>query len=248
VSRFAPTYSSRSAAERARFVEVLRLQAKVEDQLQPPPIVRLDVPVDGAPVSGTADAPVTLVEFFDFPARSAGRCSQRWHGSLSATPARCDSRTGTSRSMGRILRRDVQRRQPTVPASEASSGNTTTCQFAHPPQATPEDLKRYPAQAGLDRVRFEGCVTEGVHRPAVQRDFDEGVRLGVTGTPTVFVNGRPLSGAQPLEVFVRRPLGLFEQSLALWPEDGPSRVMAERSRAAVTRVRRKTGMECFSSS
>jgi hypothetical protein len=43
-------------------------------------------------------------------------------------------------------------------------------------------------------------------------------------------------------------LGLFEQCLALWPEDGPSRVMAERSRATVTRVRRKTGMECFSSS
>ena len=75
--------------------------------------------------------------------------------------------------------------------------------FAHPPQAAPEDLKRYAVQVGLDRVRFEGCVTEGVHRAAVQRDFDEGVRLGVTGTPTIFVNGRPLTGAQPLEVFVR---------------------------------------------
>jgi hypothetical protein len=42
------------AAERARFVEALRLQAKVKDQLQPPPIVRLDMPVDGAPVSGPA--------------------------------------------------------------------------------------------------------------------------------------------------------------------------------------------------
>jgi protein-disulfide isomerase len=56
---------------------------------------------------------------------------------------------------------------------------------------------------GLDGARFEGCMAEGVHRSAVQRDFDDGVGLGVTGTPTVFVNGRPLSGAQPLEVFVR---------------------------------------------
>jgi protein-disulfide isomerase len=37
----------------------------------------------------------------------------------------------------------------------------------------------------------------------VQRDLDEGKRLGITGTPAFFVNGRPLSGAQPLEAFVR---------------------------------------------
>jgi protein-disulfide isomerase len=37
----------------------------------------------------------------------------------------------------------------------------------------------------------------------VQRDIDEGTRIGVTGTPAFFINGRPLSGAQPLEAFVR---------------------------------------------
>ncbi len=34
-------------------------------------------------------------------------------------------------------------------------------------------------------------------------NLDEGARLGVTGTPGFFINGRPLSGAQPLEAFVR---------------------------------------------
>jgi protein-disulfide isomerase len=36
----------------------------------------------------------------------------------------------------------------------------------------------------------------------VQRDIEEGTRLGVTRTPTFFVDGRLVSGAQPLERFV----------------------------------------------
>jgi protein-disulfide isomerase len=37
----------------------------------------------------------------------------------------------------------------------------------------------------------------------VQRDIDEGARLGVQGTPAFFINGRLLSGAQPLDRFVQ---------------------------------------------
>ena len=37
---------------------------------------------------------------------------------------------------------------------------------------------------------------------AVQRDVDEGVRFGVDGTPGFFVNGRMLSGNQPMQTFV----------------------------------------------
>jgi protein-disulfide isomerase len=37
----------------------------------------------------------------------------------------------------------------------------------------------------------------------VQRDVQEGADLGITGTPAFFINGRFLSGAQPLETFTR---------------------------------------------
>ena len=50
----------------------------------------------------------------------------------------------------------------------------------------------------------------GVHRAAVQRDLDEAARLGLSGTPAFFINGRPLTGAQPLEAFVR----VIEEELA----------------------------------
>jgi len=57
------------------------------------------------------------------------------------------------------------------------------------------------AELGLDLVRFERDLDSGRFKVIVQKDVAEGRRLGVTGTPTFFVNGRRLVGAQPLEVF-----------------------------------------------
>ena len=37
----------------------------------------------------------------------------------------------------------------------------------------------------------------------MQQDVEEGTRAGVTGTPAFFINGRVISGAQPLESFTR---------------------------------------------
>jgi len=55
----------------------------------------------------------------------------------------------------------------------------------------------------MDVTKFEGCLSGGVHKGAVQRDLEEGTRLGITGTPAFFINGRPLQGSQPFEVFAR---------------------------------------------
>ena len=82
--------------------------------------------------------------------------------------------------------------------------------FTQSPQLALEDLKRYAGQVGLDVTKFDSCLAAGVHKAAVQRDLDEGNRLGITGTPAFFINGRTLSGAQPLEAFTK----LIEEELA----------------------------------
>jgi protein-disulfide isomerase len=51
----------------------------------------------------------------------------------------------------------------------------------------------------------------GKYQATVQQDVEEGGRFGVTGTPVFFINGRLLSGAQPLERFVQ----MIEDELAL---------------------------------
>ena len=59
----------------------------------------------------------------------------------------------------------------------------------------------YAQELGLDTDTFGECLTSGVHESAVNADLQEGVQLGVTGTPAFFVNGHPISGAQPFAVF-----------------------------------------------
>jgi protein-disulfide isomerase len=51
------------------------------------------------------------------------------------------------------------------------------------------DLLRYAAALGLDAERFTRELSAGVHRDRVRRDFRSGVRSGVNGTPTFFING-----------------------------------------------------------
>ncbi|MFH1289513.1 MAG: DsbA family protein, partial [Patescibacteria group bacterium] len=54
---------------------------------------------------------------------------------------------------------------------------------------------------GLNVAQFNSCLEEGTFTKAVKDDFNLGSSLGVSGTPTFFVNGQMLVGAQPFEAF-----------------------------------------------
>jgi protein-disulfide isomerase len=73
--------------------------------------------------------------------------------------------------------------------------------FQEQPSFEREQLIRYAVDLNLDRERFTRCLDEHAQRPAVQASVEEARALGVTATPTFFVNGLPLIGAQPVESF-----------------------------------------------
>ena len=66
---------------------------------------------------------------------------------------------------------------------------------------TEENLAALAEEAGLDVARFERDLASARYDAAVQADFTEGQNLGISGTPTFYINGRPLVGLQPLGVF-----------------------------------------------
>lgn len=67
---------------------------------------------------------------------------------------------------------------------------------------TDEYLIEMASDLGLDVDQFEADYRSAAVEDAVSVDRDAGVRAGVNGTPAFFVNGTPVFGAQPLEVFV----------------------------------------------
>ncbi len=58
-------------------------------------------------------------------------------------------------------------------------------------------------ELGLDQAAFEACQTSNRYEEAVQADYNLGLERGVRGTPTFFINGQAVSGAQPITVFDR---------------------------------------------
>ncbi len=66
-----------------------------------------------------------------------------------------------------------------------------------------ERLTALAEEAGLDVERFERDLAEARYEGVVQADFREGQDLGVSGTPTFYINGRVIVGLQPLETFER---------------------------------------------
>ena len=68
-------------------------------------------------------------------------------------------------------------------------------------QYTVDDLKTWASELGLNADAFNSCLDSGRYIQEVQKDFSDGAAAGVEGTPSFFVNGRKLVGAQPFAAF-----------------------------------------------
>jgi len=66
---------------------------------------------------------------------------------------------------------------------------------------TKDNLLNFAEELNLDMAQFEPCLTNDQTLGRVQADTQEGQQAGVRGTPTFFINGQPLVGAQPYEQF-----------------------------------------------
>jgi predicted DsbA family dithiol-disulfide isomerase len=63
-----------------------------------------------------------------------------------------------------------------------------------------EQFPELAAQAGLDAAVFRECYDSGRQKKVWQSDKSEGAAIGVSSTPTVFINGRMIAGARTYEV------------------------------------------------
>jgi protein-disulfide isomerase len=66
---------------------------------------------------------------------------------------------------------------------------------------TDEQFKQWGADLGLDTVKFNNCYDNKTHQKDIDEDNAAGRKVGVSGTPTFYINGKQLVGAQPYAAF-----------------------------------------------
>lgn len=178
---------------------------------QATPVQRFNVSADDDPFLGPERATVTIIEFSDF---ECAYCVRFYRDTLMPL-------LETYPAEVRVVYRDfpLENIHPNArPAAEASQCAFAQGKFWEFHNQLFENQNRMgdqlyadiAADIGLDTAAFEECYLSGAFSEEVSRDFNAGRALGVTGTPTFFVNGRVLVGAQPLQNF----LAVIEEELA----------------------------------
>ena len=167
---------------------------------RPDPSKRYSVNTRGAPAKGSADAKVTLVEFSDFQCPFCSR--------VSPTLKTIEETYGDDVRI--VFKHLPLRIHPKAPAAHAAAeaahrqGKFWEMHdkiFANQQEMSPEKYDDYARELGLDMEKFKADLTSSGVKARVEADKREASRLGVTGTPGFFVNGRFLSGAQPFQSF-----------------------------------------------
>jgi protein-disulfide isomerase len=185
---------SRLAALDARLAKIEKLLQPMLDQPPPPdPKFVYAVPIEGSPAVGPAEAPVTLVEAFDFA------CSD----CLAARPMVVALRKRFGDRLRivykfLIVHPDLGTLPALAACAAAQQGKYEAMaeliweKGVIPHDLGPGNLKQLAAQAGLDPARYDADFGGPICQQRIGADATELQTLGVGGTPTFFVNGRPL--------------------------------------------------------
>jgi len=87
------------------------------------------------------------------------------------------------------------------PMHDAIFAEQSTWSGATPAGATAV-MVGFAEEIGLDAAVFADCLESGKYDDLVQQNLEEGAGFGVTGTPAFFIDGYPVSGAQPIDLFL----------------------------------------------
>ena len=177
-----------------RYVDQLKQKFSVACHLQ---AFRVNVTTKGHPGVGPANAPVIIVEFSDF---ECPYCSRFLTTLKSVTKKYSDQVRLVFRQLP--LNSIHPSAQKAAEASLCASDQGKFWEmhdlmFADQKNLQVKDLQRKAESAGLDLNTFNSCLSSDKYQQRVQQDIIEGSVAGVTGTPTLFINGRPLSGNVP---------------------------------------------------
>jgi protein-disulfide isomerase len=179
-----------------------------EQEAPPEPSGPVEVEIGDAFSIGAADAPVVIVEFTDF---QCPFCARHFAQTFSQIKADYID-TGKVRYYFKDFPLTIHPQAPKAAEAARCAGDQGEflamhgLLFAHQTtwsgRSDAESVFSSLAEsAGLDMALFNECLSDGRYEAAVAADLEQGIRLGINGTPAFFLNGNYISGAQPYSVF-----------------------------------------------
>jgi predicted DsbA family dithiol-disulfide isomerase len=181
------------------FVDKLRAESKVQVLLPPLLMPKQEIAAEGQS-RGPSSAPVTIVEFSDYQCPYCSRAEETVKKVM-------DEYKGKVRLFYRDypLPFHAQAEKASEAALCAADQNKYWEMheklFANQQALGVPQLKEHAKGLGLDQAKFDKCLDGGDKAKEVEVSRKAGEEAGVNGTPHFFINGRPLSGAQPFEEF-----------------------------------------------
>jgi protein-disulfide isomerase len=167
---------------------------------QPDPKAVYKVPADKQPSKGPADALVTIVEFSDYQCPFCKRVEPT-----------VDEIMKTYGKDVRVLWRDnpLPFHDKAVPAANAAKAAGEQGKFweyhgklfENQTALANEDLEKYAKELGLNMPKWKAAFESNKFKESIEADQALARSLGASGTPSFFINGRSLRGAQPFDAF-----------------------------------------------
>lgn len=167
------------------------------------PTKAVDVSVDDDAVKGDAKAKITLVEFSDYQCPFCGRLFSETMPSIDEQYIKTGKAKFTLRDFPLGFHQYAQKASE---AAECAGDQNKYWEyhdklFANQESLDVGSLKKYAKELSLDTAVFDNCLDTGKQADEVKKDFADGQKAGVGGTPAVFVNGKLISGACPFSTF-----------------------------------------------
>jgi protein-disulfide isomerase len=189
----------RKQAARAQLVDDLKTKGGGVKVMLDPPRATVDV-VAGDPTKGPANAPITIIEFSDFQCPFCARVNPT-----------LDQVRKVYGDKVRIVFKDFPLPNHAQAPKAAEAAHCAGEQgkywelhdrmFANQQALQIPQLKEYASGLGLNVDAFNQCLDSGKHSSRVAESMKTGEALGVGSTPTLYVNGRPIVGAQSFDYF-----------------------------------------------
>ncbi|WP_443096568.1 DsbA family protein [Pyxidicoccus fallax] len=165
-----------------------------------PPVQKVDV--GNAPVKGPKNAPITIVAFSDFECPFCSR--------VLPTLKQIEEQYGNKVKVA-FQNQPLPFHANAKPAAAAALAAHEQGKFwemhdklfANQRALDRASLEKYAQELGLNVDKFKAALDSNKFAAQIDADAAEGQRLGASGTPTFFINGRTLVGAQPFDAFKR---------------------------------------------